>query len=382
MLRYPTILRAIKQLLYTGMLLASLAACNTQQERILTVEGEVKNAAGKKLMLAELPYASSNRIVIDSVTLDSSGMFRLQSVQSQENMYQLFVVNGPGILLINDADQITVQLNASDPGNYQTSGSPASASIKALYEQFTPLYQRAQQAQEKAQAAEQDRSLGDSLRSVTLQARDAAQSALRQHFLQYLQTEQNPTALYFALGMARQFVTPAYWNAQVQETARRYPVHPGLALLKVRAATASEQGSHLLNKPVPELVLPDTSGKPFALSSLRGRWVLVDCWASWCQPCRQENPNIVKAWRQYNKRNFTILGVSLDKDRNNWRNAIATDSLTWQHVSDLKFWDSQAATTFDIQSLPFNMLVDPKGIVRAINLRDSLLPATLQQMLR
>lgn len=357
-------------------------SCTNKNENNFVVEGVVTQAAGKQIMLAELPYASPNRIVVDSATLDSTGRFRLQSVQSQENMYQLFVVNGPGILLINDANTITVQLDANEPEKYQTSGSLASVSIKGLYDQFTPLYQQSQQALKRAVAIEQDRKAGDSLRSAVLLERDNSQKAISNLFSNYLQAEKNATAIYFALGMARQFVTPAYWNEQVQKAVAKYPSHPGIALLKVNATATVPQGSHLLNKPVPELVLPDTSGKPVSLSSFRGRWVLVDCWASWCQPCRKENPNIVAAWRKYNKRNFTVLGVSLDKDRDAWLNAIASDTLTWTHVSDLKFWDSKAAATFDIQALPFNMLVDPKGEVRAINLTDSLLDNTLKSLIR
>jgi thiol-disulfide isomerase/thioredoxin len=212
---------------------------------------------------------------------------------------------------------------------------------------------------------------------VALQQRDEAHAALKELFRNYISSQPNSTARYFALGMARQFLPPSDWAAQLQLADSLFPNHPGITLLKVNAASTTVQGSHLLNKPVPELTLPDSTGKLVSVSAFRGRWLLIDCWASWCAPCRKENPNILAAWRKYNKKGFSVLGVSLDKDRAAWLNAIKSDSLQWQHVSDLKYWDSRAVSTFDIQSLPFNLLVDPKGEVKAINLTDSLLDKTL-----
>jgi len=345
------------------------SSCMQDQTSMLVISGKFSHAAGKKIMLAELPYASASRLVVDSATLlDSSGIFRLQSSQSQENVYQLFIANGPGILLINDQDNITITADANAPEKYVVEGSPASKSIQSLYGNFIPAYNKWLEANAAAKAVEQDKKIGDSARSAALQQRDKQQQQLNNMLLQYLQTEKNATALYFGLGMAKQFLSPTAWNEQLEKSLVAHPNHPGLSLLKVKAGTTAVQGSHLLNKSVPELVLPDTAGVEVALSSFRGRWVLVDCWASWCAPCRKENPNIVAAFRKLNKNNFTVLGVSLDKEKAAWINAIASDTLSWTHVSDLKYWDSKAAGVFEIQSLPFNMLVDPRGTVVAINL--------------
>lgn len=351
-----------------------ISSCKQQQNTMLIVSGTFSHAAGKKIMLAELPYASAIRLVVDSATLlDSSGNFRLQSSQSQENVYQLFIANGPGILLINDADNITITADADAPEKYVVEGSPATKAIQALYGNFIPAYNKWQEANAAAKAVEQDKKISDSARSAVLQQRDRQQQQLINLLLQFLQTEKNATALYFGLGMAKQFLSATLWNEQLEKSLVAHPNHPGLTLLKVKAGSTAEQGIHLLNKSVPELVLQDTAGIDVALSSYRGRWVLVDCWASWCAPCRKENPNIVAAYRKLNKKNFTVLGVSLDKEKTAWLKAIASDTLTWTHVSDLKYWDSKAASVFEIQSLPFNMLVDPKGTVVAINLSgDSL----------
>lgn len=126
----------------------------------------------------------------------------------------------------------------------------------------------------------------------------------------------------------------------------------------------------------------DSSGNMVSLSSFRGQYVLVDFWASWCGPCRRENPNIVKAFNQYKDKNFTILGVSLDRpnDRAKWIKAIHADNLTWHHVSDLKWWDNAVAKQYGIQSIPANFLIDPQGKILARNLHGEELEKKLAEI--
>jgi peroxiredoxin len=123
----------------------------------------------------------------------------------------------------------------------------------------------------------------------------------------------------------------------------------------------------------------DTLGKPVSLSSFKGKYVLVDFWASWCGPCRRENPNVVKVFNKYKDRNFTILSVSLDRPdaKDKWLAAIHKDNLTWTHVSDLKYWDNAVAKQYGIRAIPQNLLLDPQGKIIAKNLRGEDLDAKL-----
>jgi peroxiredoxin len=133
---------------------------------------------------------------------------------------------------------------------------------------------------------------------------------------------------------------------------------------------------------LPEFTQNDASGKSVSLSSLRGKYVLIDFWASWCGPCRAENPNVVKAFNAYKSKGFTILGVSLDQDKAKWLEAIKKDGLTWTHVSDLKYWNNAVAKQFGIESIPANFLIDPNGVVIGKDLRGEELEKVLAKNIK
>lgn len=158
----------------------------------------------------------------------------------------------------------------------------------------------------------------------------------------------------------------------------------GLSDIKKSLDAQLAMNSGWIGKQAPEFTLPDVNGKEVKLSSFKGKFVLVDFWASWCKPCRLENPNVVKAFQQFRNKNFTILGVSLDKpgEKDKWLQAIRDDKLDWTHVSDLKFWNSEVVPLYHIDGIPYNVLVDPEGKIIAESLRGSALEAKLSEVLK
>ena len=128
--------------------------------------------------------------------------------------------------------------------------------------------------------------------------------------------------------------------------------------------------------------MADPSGKQIALSSFKGKYVLIDFWASWCGPCRGENPNVVANFNKFKNKNFTILGVSLDEDKTKWLEAIKKDNLSWTHVSDLKGWNSASVPLYGFDGIPYNVLIDPTGKIIATELRGEALGRKLAEVLK
>ena len=166
----------------------------------------------------------------------------------------------------------------------------------------------------------------------------------------------------------------------LNEMLNKFPDRTDIA--GIRNSVESQRPKTLwVGKLAPEISLPDTEGRTVTLSSYRGKYVLVDFWASWCRPCRMENPNVVEAYNQFRNKNFTILGVSLDREKAAWQKAIVDDNLNWTHISDLKYWQSVVVPVYQVGGIPFNVLVDPDGKVIAENLRGSALEQKLQEVL-
>ncbi|MCB0408949.1 MAG: AhpC/TSA family protein [Flavobacteriales bacterium] len=135
-----------------------------------------------------------------------------------------------------------------------------------------------------------------------------------------------------------------------------------------------------IGSPAPLFSMNDAEGNPISLESFKGKYVLVDFWASWCGPCRAENPNVVAAYNKFHEKGFEIFGVSLDESKDKWIEAIGKDGLTWSHVSDLKGWENEAAKLYGVQGIPFSVLIDKEGIIIAKNLRGEDLHNKLNEL--
>jgi peroxiredoxin len=272
-----------------------------------------------------------------------------------------------------DNSKITLNGIVEAVAKAEVKGSPSHADFDAYNSEFSPLFERL-----SAVVKDLNDRKPDPEGKLRLEYEGLVKS-IQEKTDKYIQSKPNSYVSAFAAMVATQL------NTDIAITENRYNLlnenvkqgYFGTMLAKnISDAKVGKIGSDAL-----DFVQNDTAGNPVKLSSFRGKYVLIDFWASWCRPCRMENPTVVKAYNQYKEKNFTVLGVSLDRSKDAWVKAIADDQLTWTHVSDLKFWSNEVAQKYKVESIPQNFLLDPNGKIIAKNLRGEQLLETLKGLL-
>ncbi len=350
---------------------ALIPAMSFAQDGKYTVQGTIGtyNAPAKVYLQAYV----KGKTVTDSVTLkDGKFQFTGSVGDVPVNAYLVFSEKGTGVVY-KDYKPIylekgTITVTSSDLLKNASVDGPKTNQDKARYDAALKEVNDEEDALDaKGKAATPEQKNSDAFERENHKAEkelEAKENAINKKFIQ-----DNPDS-YISLNALESY---AYSN----DYADIAPLYNGLTDAVKQSEEGKEFGNRLpklkavaIGAMAPEFAEADTSGKVISLASFKGKYVLVDFWASWCGPCRRENPHVVKTFNTFKGKNFTILSVSLDRPgaKDKWMAAIHKDGLTWTHVSDLQFWKSKTADLYGVRAIPQNFLIDPDGKIIGKNL--------------
>ena len=318
------------------------------------IKGKIANAPAElKVFLDDLQKGRNG--VIDTATINADGSFIMQGKLKDPIIGQLRV-GASKVFLIMDNESMDFSMNYPTnprlPVTYSIEGSPANNSWLEVYEKLT------------------------------------TNKATLPYLQQVIDTSQNMLLSYLVINQVKPEDAPDTYNKFAPKIEQAMPGSKFAADIKQKMQAAKSVAAVGVGKPAPNISLPNPEGQNMSLADLKGQVVLLDFWASWCRPCRKENPNVVRAYDKYKSKGFTVFSVSLDQDRGDgrgkvkWEKAIDDDNLKWDyHVSDLKGWKSSASALYGVKSIPQTFLIDGQGKIVAKNLRGAALEQKLAELL-
>lgn len=372
-----------KNWILTVAILLFFWQCQPEQNKGFLIQAQVNGGAGKYIKVINMTMPG---LGVDSIELDLAGRFTISKVSTQPQDYVLFFKPEHSIRITPlPTEKITLTGNSSNLlKSYKVEGSPDSETISKILKQQYELVEELDSVK-AFYMRNQLHSNIDSIISVVKMRSDSLFNSGKLNLQQQIRSNPGSLASYVALAQKLGPDLP-YFNIQTDyeyfymvdtalmnrfDTAMIVNMLHGYVVRGKQMQMQRQKQAHRygIGDSVPEIALPNPAGDTMRLSSLRGKYVLVDFWGSWCRPCRLEHSNLRKAYWRYRKRGFDVFQVALEHSAQDWKNTIREDKLYWKnHVSELRYMDSKVAREFQIKSVPANILIDRQGKIVAKNL--------------
>ena len=346
--------------------------CSTKD--VIHVSGHIENPGHVKVVSF---YEGDRKL--DSVFLSDGNRFKFERSATQSRLLSIAVGNNKYPVILTPGEALLFSADMHSPEDYQVEGSKLSAALR----DFAPYQRRKEFVQDSLQGAFAKATFGksseeiESLRFAYLTEFKSKLSAYTEQVVAFAAENKN-LAGFYAMSTLDPEVAEAEIIAYADDIEEQFADNRYVSQFKEEAKKLKRLA---VGQPAPQIESFTPNNKVVKLSDFRGQYVLVDFWASWCAPCRQENPNIVKQYHRFKDKGFTVLGVSLDNNPGSWMRAIEADQLIWTQVSDLQAWSSDLIVDYRISAIPTSYLLDPDGKILAKNLRGKELEDFLQKTL-
>lgn len=359
-------MQKIKYLVHTFLMTAILAS-GCKDKSAFTINGEVANP--KEVKKVYLFAADSLQLnVIDSAVLDGQNKFSFKHQSLFSNLYKIKVGESSFDVIAKNGDDIDFKTDMADSAHvYKVSGSDDSEKIKEfnalsnLYGNKNAKLVEAYQLDAKKLGKE-----SDSLLNVYMPTFQKNMNEYGEAVLKFVDNNKKSLASFYAISSLDQMKYEQQMVQYAEDAKEDFKENPGVKqfikhMMLVKPVSVGQQA--------PDFTLTDDTGKTFQLAEYKGKYVMLDFWASWCAPCRQENPNVVRLYNQYKEKGFNIVGISLDEDQKAWQQAIKDDKLTWRHAVETQRFDGAVVKQYQIEAIPSSFIIDPTGKIIAKNLR-------------